>query len=790
MLYERELLTAWQPDALGSLLLQQAQRRHLSLDSEHLKADLANISPPYALQLVQQRSQTANNSGAFLTRFAARSAADIDTNGTQDASNLQWKLLVAADGQQLAVLQDDALEIHRLPQGQKHHSHRNVDIEKILKDGNQAHMKGATTSLIMSLPLRFDPEPEDRVLAWSPDQRFIAVAFSDGKIEIFSLEEGRCVYCIQSSDKKLTRTALTINKEINLLRKARPKYRYLAFIDPEKNGRSRFENGRYDYQLVCVSMDCNLTSYLFTPVPYTDSDTEGEDDLEIEDTEGLSIYREQLVRGGPITFSHSFDFGVFFQRIQFVKYLWAENVLLIGGQLQKEFKDDVGPLWILKPIPADPHFHAIDKDVQHCLNSVLNNRRPRHGQQSWFSWLYPATARSLEDSSTLCSCHVSPDKSCLLIQTASGVITIWTLDLQKRFDSSLDRQTDRFPSDMFTRAMKSDDESKYALRQVFWWFETSLLVISTSAEIHFFDIQDGKLTPKLTAPEKAPLKSSCICRPGESIFLDCEERFIRLRVRKDGHFTLRYFDTLEEIAQAKDKEENSKSISTASWLQTVTGVALKPIRLLTDVFLWNFDKEPQTMFKDCTVVERTFKLLLMHETDAYELYIHRIRAGQFEDALALAQEHNLDQDLVHKARWLMLSSVTHNDVADILGFITDRTWVLKMCCERTGATIQAEQALLQHGLKLTDSARSVLGQSTTKIADETKALLLYRYRLLRLMDRLRTFETIYTIAEDDLDFGRLFKEFQRLSIREVAIRFVKFGSWPFTEHALLTLFTR
>ena len=89
-----------------------------------------------------------------------------------------------------------------------------------------------------------------------------AVAYSDADIEIFSLEEQKRAYFIGGSEKKAA--ALGLSKDMALLKKLRPKYTHMCFIDPEKCARLSYNGGEYEYELLCVSSDCRAGHYLFS----------------------------------------------------------------------------------------------------------------------------------------------------------------------------------------------------------------------------------------------------------------------------------------------------------------------------------------------------------------------------------------------------------------------------------------------------------------------------------------------------------------------------------------------
>jgi hypothetical protein len=94
------------------------------------------------------------------------------------------------------------------------------------------------------------------------------------------------------------------------------------------------------------------------------------------------------------------------------------------------------------------------------------------------------------------------------------------------------------------------------------------------------------------------------------------------------------------------------------------------------------------------------------ETDApppspEQLLHERLDAGDFDGALQLASQYDLNRDLVYELQWTN-SAVDQLSIDSFLAQVQDTHWALDQCTTRLGDDVCSNEALLEHGLQLTE----------------------------------------------------------------------------------------
>ncbi len=126
---------------------------------------------------------------------------------------------------------------------------------------------------------------------------------------------------------------------------------------------------------------------------------------------------------------------------------------------------------------------------------------------------------------------------------------------------------------------------------------------------------------------------------------------------------------------------------------------------------WPLDKRVKDQF--------TFRLLSLSNTTPERLFISKIDAEEYGDALTLARIYNLNPDPVYQKRWAT-SPVTKHSIQDFLSKIKDLNWVLRECKERVPATLAGAKALLLYGLKITTPKSKIVEDSDSDDESEKK----------------------------------------------------------------------
>jgi hypothetical protein len=282
VLCKTELVTEWQPD-----------RRQLALTN----AILFNLPSGTSVQaketLVQslisrlQRCQPSN-------RHIGALAGSIPTALLQDlpSHQLNWQIAVSpscgTSGRSfLALLMDDRLVICR-PQQHDGSSGQDEPTTVSKESMKSSSIEGAFVSIV--IPVVDDPEPGWRRMAWSLDSQFLALAYSDGRIDVFDVSHTAQSNSDQTSQQTSALTILPLkSKRFPGAQGPSDPIATLVFTDPISCSRETFGGIHYSYEFLSITYDGIIRSYLFRPF-----------------TESVSIEQEQKVPDKAITFYHRF----------------------------------------------------------------------------------------------------------------------------------------------------------------------------------------------------------------------------------------------------------------------------------------------------------------------------------------------------------------------------------------------------------------------------------------------------------------------------------------------------
>ncbi|CAL9082320.1 unnamed protein product [Musa acuminata var. zebrina] len=155
----------------------------------------------------------------------------------------------------------------------------------------------------------------------------------------------------------------------------------------------------------------------------------------------------------------------------------------------------------------------------------------------------------------------------------------------------------------------------------------------------------------------------------------------------------------------------------------------------------------------------SWTLMSFSERSVSEMYTILVKSQKYQDALEFASHHKLDTDEVFKAQWLD-SFQGIPEINLYLSKIKDMVFVLSECVNRVGTTEDVVQALLSHGLRISD--RYEFSDSDVSDCSPFWNIRMFRLQLLQFRDRLETFMGI--------NMGRF-----------LAQEYCKFRSMPLTE---------
>lgn len=94
------------------------------------------------------------------------------------------------------------------------------------------------------------------------------------------------------------------------------------------------------------------------------------------------------------------------------------------------------------------------------------------------------------------------------------------------------------------------------------------------------------------------------------------------------------------------------------------------------------------------------------EYDKIELTVEEqfnefLNKEEYEAALEIALENNLNTDLVYQLQWTN-KPITIDSIQDYLANITNKSWVLEECLTKLSEDFKSMHALIDHGLLITD----------------------------------------------------------------------------------------
>ncbi|KAF2357733.1 Neuroblastoma-amplified sequence N-terminal, partial [Trinorchestia longiramus] len=178
------------------------------------------------------------------------------------------------------------------------------------------------------------------------------------------------------------------------------------------------------------------------------------------------------------------------------------------------------------------------------------------------------------------------------------------------------------------------------------------------------------------------------------------------------------------------------------------------------------------------VVSERYRLVQLQSSSPEQLYYNKIKAEEYGEALLLAQTYELESDLVYQSQWER-SVPSMESISDYLSKVRCRAWVLHQCCAVVPAHLNPARELLLFGLRGTgltvlinissgedcgewlseltlydcedvEQRQQVLLQEEQlskqvtwqELTEAQLELIKIRYRLLRYLDRLLTYELL------------------------------------------------
>ena len=605
-----------------------------------------------------------------------------------------------------------------------------------------------------------------RKLQWSPDGTLLACAQSNGSVDVYDLLATH-LFVIPPSSKS------GINPYKNFPESA---IAGLVFVD------TRTKHAHWSYELLCIDYYGQLRAFYVSP------------------TQGFMP-------------SHTFSFSS--QLPSGITTVCADhqrNLLILASPVNSEIDSDNNEgitgtqcgLSIWRLIDDSPFYHYVPtiKDKNRLQKRWLKSFKKGSYEHSI------VRMSSSVDGSRLAAIHFSGAVSVWALPSLSS-LHFWALDHQPGFDE-LSPALLQLSAARRVRSSAFQNPFKFHPVDINWWSNQSVILARCSGAVSVCGIDDlnNKLGSSAEFFDGSPRIGPCYDKT--FLGLECEVKVQRKRLQvasEDDAFTTEDSTNNEDLSDDEETSDISR-------------------RMIRSILYWITDSERfQPPRKRPKLLARTYRLLGFKRTTPEELYLWKLDAEEYGEALALARVYNLDCDLVYQRQWRN-TSASIPAIQDYLSKVGKRNWVLRECLERVPNDVDAARELLVYGLKNTDLA-VVAGVSETSqgkcyaleqhdqelvetdeeinrrqeertqkllatidfdhLTVEQKMLISTRHRLLLYLDRLSMYEMILGgphAAGERFD-AQFFETFRTQSAFVSTMEFAHRGEWQ----AVATMFT-
>ncbi|KAK4028880.1 hypothetical protein OUZ56_021899 [Daphnia magna] len=611
-----------------------------------------------------------------------------------------------------------------------------------------------------------DPFQQWRKLEWSPDGTLLAIAHSSGSVDVYDLLATQLFVIPAPKGTILNNSSNDV--PTNALAG-------LAFVD------TRTKNAHWSYELLCLDHYGQLRAFLVSP------------------TQGFQE-------------SHTFSFASHLPYgITACCADQSRNLLVLASPTVTSYEpNDSGKK---RGVPgttfALTSWRLIDE-------LPFYSETPDVSKQLSNQWLQSFQKKHY--GNTIVKLSISMDGSSLAAIHFSGAVSVWSLpSLKCQHFWPLDRQPGfdemnpgvlQLPAHRRVRSPIFQNPYKFHPIDVNWWSKDSLILARCSGAVSVCAVSDlrNKLGSSAEFFEGSPRVSPAF----DSTFLglECEMKVRRKRLQPTT-------DDINAAAVYHDNEDDEPSED-----EDKTFMAHRAVRSL---LFWATDSERfRPPRKRPKLLTRTYRLLGFKKTTPDELYLWKLDAEEYGEALALARAYSLDCDLVYQRQWRN-APATIATIHDYLSKVTKRNWVLRECLERVPTDIDAARELLLYGLKNTDlgvvadvegggrnEATSIPFEFQETEAEiqrkeeeqnrrwleqidfdnltvQQKMLISTRRRLLQFLDRLSIYEVILGgphVAGQRFD-PSFFEDFRSQTALESTAGFARQGEWQ----AVAVMFT-
>ncbi|CAG0881085.1 unnamed protein product [Cyprideis torosa] len=509
-------------------------------------------------------------------------------------------------------------------------------------------LKGMSNIVIGSFEVSPDSFSQWRKISWSPSDDLLAISSSTGAVEIKSILGTPVTTVNLGSFNPFPSVNLDFKRCI------------VGLFFTQARGGNVLENLT---ELIIVDAQGNLESYLLT--------TSGKEEL-----------------------YHEFSFQKWYPSgITTVGLISSPPSLLIAGlnhigEIQESIHGRGGAmglsLWRL--VSSRPYYVLAD-----IGSSAWMENRKEPSLISRIIGLAPSSTGPLDPvfKVSVSSRHAA----CLHV---SGALSIWRLpSMLLRFIWKYEDQMVHL-AQAFSKSWEKGIKRTVPLCEsklqkhvvdVAWWDEETVGLVRGNGVFSLLPIHGLREDAEQTEVLSGPAQLLAVNESKTMFALECEAKRVPKAVLEDKGTELEFAE--DETDEKLNHPDDLDGLH--PWKQSI-----KSVLFWITGSEW-FNPSRKLMW----VVTRKYRLLSLESTSPEALLKKKITAAEYGEALDIAQKYKLDTDQVYLAQW-KASRGSHLDLKDYLSRVKKRAIVLKEVQTRLPDTIEAQRALLTHGLRGTD----------------------------------------------------------------------------------------
>ncbi|ORZ21883.1 secretory pathway protein Sec39-domain-containing protein [Lobosporangium transversale] len=739
-LYDIDVVATWTPNdntADLSLLLSTKDQFYQQQQQEQQSTQLSSSLSQQLVVLDRWkqwflRRIAANISPLFLTTTVPSGIAS-----TLTPLKSAWQISLSPDCQFLAVNHEDKIEFRTL-----NSSYQIVHAAW-----------GATAKRHQ------DFYPKWRKIAWSADSRLVARSYSDGMIEIVDIK-GRLIGTILPNDQQDASTGeeLTTNSGSNQLF-VEP-LSYIGFTNVRKtvssdNPTVKFNGNEYAYELITITYDGVLRSYLFNaPEAFDELDASMVSPSEDEPIRNnlqhrrstLATHsllsprrttwpREGFSDPGYFCFYHKFTFSPWFRTTMCASVDENNGIIIIGGAPHKSKKspDDIevtsGVIFCIMKAES-PYYrkYKSDEQLDDSLVTTLSRTNQSPNMRKPSTGLVAAgliVQRLFERDTNLCrnSVHtiIHHEIYGSLSLDCTGSLTSWLVS--KEQGGCVKMTWDKDHLNYYARANEhaalSFDEFQKLVQEYhsngtsshligvvngrcvsmrYWTKDAILLGYESGAMIV---LQIPELINILG--QEPRVFASCLEFTNSGLKMHDEQVFVveeitrMIRARVIGDRWIMMTDQEDKALGEPTEEEIAQMMGNERLLFKWVAQLMKYFES-KDVGEHRLKRQ-----KLILVPKRTLSLYRILRVPPEELLYRKLDMKDYSSALAIATTYELNTDVIYQHQLRQLSLFNVEVVSTLLDKITDKQWVLAHCIDSPTEDQESIRTLLEYGLNLTET---------------------------------------------------------------------------------------